>query len=178
VGATPFSSVPTVRRYTTPLRREAVMAIKLNDRTRESMFRVLLRSIPFFPAGPELYDLVRDFRKSQTDFDEQVKTAVEGLQNTSALIATLQKGVEERMQQLQQLRLEHDRYSELTQIEAKKAEALLKQVEAALGKEQKRERWIALAMHLGVGLLYFIAGVVLGDTVKGWTASLSGKWFH
>lgn len=154
------------------------MEIKLNDRTKENVLKVFLRSIPFFSAGPELYDLLRDFRKSQTDFDQQVTAAVEGLQNTSALIGTLQKGVEDRMEKLKQLRLEHDRYSELTQIEAKKAEALLKQVEAALGKEQRRERWIALAMHLGVGFLYFIAGVALGDTVKAWTSSLSSRLFH
>jgi len=104
------------------------------------------------PGGPQVYDMLASIRKSQTDFDKQVAEAVEALHNTSALVAKLQQGVEERMAKLQQLRQEHDRYSELAQIEAKKAEALLKQIETTLGKEQRKERWIALAMHLGTGL--------------------------
>ena len=129
--------------------------MKMDQTTKDRLWRYVLGSVPFL-RGAEMYDLVRDLRKSQTDFDQQVTEAVGSLQNTSALVSRLQQGVEERMAKLRQLRQEHDKYSQLAQIEAKKAEALLLQVEATLGKEQRKERWIALCMHLGVGLLFFV----------------------
>jgi hypothetical protein len=111
---------------------------------------------------------LEDFKKSQSDFDRQVVAAIEGLCSTSVLVTELQQGVEERMAKLQQLKAEHEKYSQLTQIEAEKAKALLQQVEESLGKEQRKERWIALAMHLGVGFLFFALGVGVGDPLKGW----------
>jgi len=84
------------------------------------------------------------------------------------LITTLQQNVEERMAALQHLRMEHERYSALAQIEAKQAAALTEQVETTLGREQRKERWIALAMHLGVGSLFFVLGVVVSDAFKDW----------
>lgn len=141
--------------------------IRFDRATRDRLLRVFLRAVPVLP-GPELFDLVIGIKRSQTDFDQQVAQAVEALGNTSALIATLQQSVEERMAKLQHLRQEHERYSELAQIEAKKAAALLKQVETTLGKEQRKERWIALAMHLGVGFLFFVLGVAVSDSFKGW----------
>lgn len=153
------------------------MPIKLDKTTKERLWRLLLRPIPFLP-GPEIYDLWRAISKSQSAFDKQVAEAVEALHNTSSLVATLQQGVEEKMSKLKQLQQEHEKYSELAQIEAKKAEALLKQVETTLGKEQKKERWIALAMHLGAGLLFFILGVAVSDSFKQWIDRLWGKLLH
>ena len=72
------------------------------------------------------------------------------------------------MAELEKLREEHEKYSQLAQIEAKKAEALLKQVEITLGREQKKERWVALAMHLSVGLIFFVLGVLASDSFKAW----------
>jgi hypothetical protein len=141
--------------------------MKLDKKTKDRLWRVVLRIVPGLP-GPEIYDLLLHIRKSQTDFDQQVTEAVESLQKTSTLITTLENGVKERMQKLQHLRKEHDRYSELAQIEAKKAEALLSQVEATLGKGAAKERWIALAMHLGVGFVFFVVGVLLSDSFKAW----------
>ena len=131
----------------------------------------MLRALPI-PAGPELYDLLKGIKRSQTDFDQQVAHAVESLGSTSTLIATLQRSVEEQMAKLQHLRQEHERYSELAQIEAKKAEALIKQVETTLGREHVKERWIALAMHLGVGSLFFVLGVVMADPFRDWISHL------
>src|ERR1019366_5627181 len=151
--------------------------MKIDNRTRDNLWKLFLRTVPFVPA-PEIYDLLHNIRRSQTDFDQQVTEAVEGLHKTSELVATLQKGVEERMAKLQEVRQEHDKYSELAQIEAKKAEAVLKQVEATLGRDQRKERWIALAMHLGVGFLFFVLGVILSDAFKGWIDRVWTKIVH
>ncbi len=83
---------------------------------------------------------MRNIQTSQTAFDQQVTEAVAALQNTSALVATLQQGVTERMARLEELKKEHDKYSQLAQIEAKQAEALLEQVKDTLGKEQTKEK--------------------------------------
>ena len=139
--------------------------MKIDQRVKDSFFRVFLRSIPLLPA-PELYDVLLSLRKSQSEVDQQVNEAVESLRSTSTLVSTLQNGIEERIKQLQVLREEHAKYSELAQIEAKKAEPLLRAVEAALGKEQRKERWIAFAMHIGTGLIYFVLGVVASDPLK------------
>ena len=116
--------------------------------------------------------------KSHTDITHQVTEAVEGLRNTSQLVVTLQQGLEERVAQLRELQLEHDRYAELAQIEAKKAEALLNQVQGMLKQDQEKERWIALAMHMGSGILFFVLGVTVGDPFKGFITSLWARFFH
>lgn len=152
--------------------------IAFDKNVREGFLRVLLRSIPLFPAGPEVYDLLTTVRQSQTDFDKQVTDAVEGLQKTSQLITALQQGVNEKMLKLEQLKQDYDKYSELAQIEAKKAEAIVKQIELALGKEQRKERFIALTMHLGVGFLFFVLGVTVSDHFKAWIGYIWSALFH
>lgn len=143
------------------------MKVKFNKETRDKIWALGLRLLPIVP-GPELYDLVTHVTKSQSDFDKQVAQAVESLRNTSSLVSTLQQGVEEKMAKLQRLQQEHEKYTALAQIEAKKAEALLRQVETTLGRGQIKERWVALAMHLGTGLVFFILGVSLSDPFKHW----------
>jgi len=143
------------------------MPMKIDQTTKNRLWRFLLGSAPFM-RGVELYDLLSDVRKSQADFDQQVTEAVGALQNTSALVSRLQQGVEERMSKLQQLREEHEKYSQLAQIEGKKAEALVSQLKATLENEQRKERWIAFGMHFGFGLLFFVLGVVASDSVKEW----------
>jgi hypothetical protein len=72
------------------------------------------------------------------------------------------------MTDLHELRKERDRYAELAQIEAVKARPLLREVESILSMEQRRERWVALGMHLGVGFLFFVLGVALSDQLRTW----------
>jgi hypothetical protein len=152
--------------------------MKIDTPTRDRLWRIVWRTmLPMLP-GAEIYDLLKDIRTSQTAFDQQVTDAVDALRNASALISRLQEGVEERMAKLEQVRQEHDRYSELASIEAKKAEALLNQVETTMGKGQRKERWIALAMHVGVGFLFFFLGVVFSDPFKEWLNYVWTKFFH
>jgi DNA repair exonuclease SbcCD ATPase subunit len=160
------------------MQRGAYVKVKFDQKTKDSLLKLFLRSIPFFSAGPELFDVMRNIQSSQTAFDQQVTEAVNALQNTSALVATLQQGVTDRMAKLEELQKEHERYSQLAQIEAKQAEALINQVKDALGEEQTKERWIALAMHLGVGILFFVVGVLASDPFKAWCARLLSKLPH
>ncbi|MGA8298264.1 MAG: hypothetical protein WB817_02220, partial [Terriglobales bacterium] len=73
---------------------------RLDQATKDRFLKLLLRSIPFFSAGPELYDVMVSLRRSQDDFERQVSEAVAALQNTSQLVSRLQHGVENRMEEL------------------------------------------------------------------------------
>jgi hypothetical protein len=146
----------------------AAIPMKIDQTTKDRLWRFLLGSVPFL-RGAELYDLLRDLQKSQADFDQQVTEAVGSLRNTSALVSRLQEGVEERMEKLQQVRQEYDKYSQLAQIEGKKAEALVSQFKTTVEEQQRKERRIAFGMHFGFGLLFFVLGIVASDSVKGWT---------
>ena len=126
---------------------------------------LLLRWIPIFPA-PEIYDLLRDVKRSQNDVDRQVSEAIEAIQKTSTLVTQLEESLKERAAKLEHLQKEHERYSQLANIEAEKAGALLTQIEATLGKNVQKERWIAFGINIAAGLILFLLGVVLSDPIK------------
>lgn len=133
----------------------------------DKILRLFLRGIPIFPA-PEIYDLLRSVKKSQGDIDAQVDEALQSIKNTSELVGRLEESLRERSTKLEALKKEHDRYSELAQIEAKKAEALLRQVESTLGRNAGKERAIAFAINIAAGLILFILGVAVSDPLKAW----------
>lgn len=142
------------------------MPLRMDPRVKDSLNKLLQ---VFYPFGlREVLGVVSAIRKSQIDVDKQVSEAADSLRNASLLVASLQKSVEDQMSKVQKLREEYDRYSKLAQVEMAKAEPIIRQVESAIGKEQSRERLIALAMHLGVGFLFFVVGVLAGDSFKHW----------
>lgn len=145
----------------------------IDQGVKDKLLRIFLRSVPILP-GPELYDLLRAVKKSQGDVDAQVAEALESIKSTSELVARLESSLKERSEKLEALRKEHDRYSELAQIEAKKAEALLSQIETTLGRNVGRERWIAFLINIIAGLILFVLGVVLSDPLKDWLTKLWG----
>ena len=118
------------------------------------------------------YDLFRDVLKSQSDVDVQIAKALNSLKNTSDLITHIEDSLRERSEKLEALRKEHERYSQLAQIDAKKAEALLSQIETTLGRNAKKERWIAFLINIIAGLILFVLGVVLSDSLKTWLAKI------
>jgi predicted RNase H-like nuclease (RuvC/YqgF family) len=139
--------------------------MKIDRRTQDKIWHLLLRWIPILPA-PEIYDLLRDVKRSQTDVDRQVSEAIESIEKTSALVAELEGGLKERAAKLEHLQREHARYSQLATIEAEKAGALLTQIEETLGKNVQKERWIAFGINIAAGLVIFLLGVIFSDRIK------------
>lgn len=127
--------------------------------------RAVLRMVPLVPA-PELYDLVVNLQKLQTDLDQQVEEAIAALQKSTELVNQLEDGVKERAKKLNELRAEYKRYSELAQIESDKASALIAQLEQTVGRGKTKERWIAFAINILAGLIIFFAGVLLNEPVE------------
>jgi hypothetical protein len=151
---------------------------RLDKNLIDSVSRAFLRLIPIIP-GPEMYDLVVQLTKSQKEVDTQVTEALESLKKTSALVTQLEKSLEERAANLTRLQAEHDRLSGLTKIEAEKAAALLQQVEDTVGRGRGRERWIAFLINLVAGVVIFVLGVILSDSltnlIRQILASLRGE---
>jgi predicted RNase H-like nuclease (RuvC/YqgF family) len=143
--------------------------MKIDRAMQDKMWRLLLRWIPIIPA-PEIYDLLRDVKRSQDDVDSQVTEAIESIQKTSALVTRLEESLKERASKLEQLQQEHERYSQLANIESKKAQALLTQIEATLGKNAGKERWFAFGINIAAGFIIFILGVIFSDSLRNlWT---------
>lgn len=143
--------------------------MKIDRAMQDKMWRLLLRWIPIIPA-PEIYDLLRDVKRSQDDVDSQVTEAIESIQKTSTLVTRLEESLKERAKKLELLQQEHERYSQFADIESKKAQALLTQIETTLGKNAGKERWFAFGINIAASLIIFILGVIFSDTLKNlWT---------
>lgn len=139
---------------------------------RDEFLRLMLRAVLGPLAGPQLYDILRDVQKSRTDLDVKVRKAADSLAEASTLVAELQAELSERFEKVGRLREEYERYQQLAQVEEGKAAALIKQLEATLGRGRGRERWVALGIHLFAGLLIFILGIVLSP----WLRKVLGEW--
>ena len=143
--------------------------MKIDRAMQDKMWRLLLRWVPIIPA-PEIYDILRDVKRSQDDVDSQVAEAIESIQKTSTLVTRLEESLKQRAEKLELLQQEHERYSQLADIESKKAQALLLQIEATLGKNMGKERWIAFGINIVAGLIIFVLGVIFSDSLKSlWT---------
>jgi len=141
------------------------MPFKTTNSTLEKVFRAVLRAVPMIP-GPEIYDLLLEVKRSQQGVDAQVREAIEAIQKTSTLVARLEQSLREKATQLEHLRKEHDLYSQLAEIEAAKAQALLMQIEATVGRQAGKERWIAFGINIAAGIILFVLGIWLSDPLK------------
>jgi predicted RNase H-like nuclease (RuvC/YqgF family) len=138
---------------------------KIDQQIWDRGWRILLRVIPILPA-PELYDLLAYVKRSQNSVETQVNDAIESIRKTSALVTQLEAGLKERASKLEELKQEHLRYSQLAEIEASKAQALLSQIESTLGSRVAKERWVAFAINIAAGLILFILGIALSDPIR------------
>jgi hypothetical protein len=131
-----------------------------------SIQRILAKFLNWYLSFFYLPDISVVIRSSQTDIDAQVTEAIESIQKTSNLVSELERNLKERTSQLERIRQDHEKYSQLAQIEASKAEAILSQIEATVGRDRKKERWIAFGINIAAGVVMFILGVALSDSLK------------
>jgi len=127
--------------------------------------RALLRSMPILP-GPELYDLIYDLKRSRNSIDEKIEKASQSLHETSELIEEIEQSLNERVEKLNSLREEVERYSQLAEVEEDKAQAIVKQLELTLNKGRNRERWVSLIINLIAGIIIFALGIFFGPTIN------------
>ena len=138
---------------------------KMSPLIRSRIIRLILRSLPFPLAGPEIYDLISGIRESQSNIGKQVEETIEYLRSSSKLVSSLEKAVEERSCKLAELEKKYEHYSSITNAKADEVEAILKEIESSLQEGQKKERFVALGLNLLAGLLVFIAGALFGNSL-------------
>ena len=119
----------------------------------------LLIAMPMGGAGIDIISLVSKLNYSERDLDRQVEEAMGALNKSSELISQLEVTLEGRAAKLQRLKSEYERVSRLSEVTAAQGEAVTKTLENVLGKNQRRERWIAFVISLIAGLIIFVLGV-------------------
>ncbi len=139
----------------------------ISSSTATHIIRALLRSIPLLP-GPELYDIVKDLKRSRTSIDEKIQKAYTSLVETSKLIDELEKNLKERTEKLIFLRQEYERYSKLAEVEEGNSRALIQQLELSLGKTRNRGYWMSLLISFITGIIVFIFGILLSPIIRTW----------
>ena len=133
--------------------------------TAKYIMRALLRMFPLIP-GPELFDIITDFKKSRALSNEKIEKAYSSLQETYKLINELEENLNERTGKLIFLRSEYERYSKLAEVEEGNSRALIQQLELSLGKTRNRERWVSLLINLIAGIIIFMLGILLSPIIR------------
>lgn len=144
---------------------------RLSPEIRRTLTRLALRMVPL-PAAPELFDLLRDLRKSRSDLDQQVNEAMESLRRSSQLVSQLEEGLRDRSQKLDQMRVEYEKYSALAEISEKEAEAIIKQLQTMFATAGTRGRRFSITWGLVSGAIFFILGVFLSSPLQNWASKL------
>ena len=122
--------------------------------------------VPFLPA-PELFDILGELKRSRTGLGQKVDRAANALRETSEFIDELQSELQERTERVARLKTEHEKYSQLAQIEEKKARALVNELRGILSSGKGRERLVTLGLNLLAGAAVFTLGVIFGPLLKG-----------
>ncbi len=120
---------------------------KINNQILDKVLRIFLRIVPILP-GPELYDLLNEVKNSRSELDQKVEKAASSLNEASHLVSELEKALTERMEKVNKLRDEYSKFSELAEIEEKKAEALIKQIQATVHQGKTKERLFAFGINI------------------------------
>jgi len=131
----------------------------------DKVARLFLRTIPLLP-GPEIYDLLKELQRSRGELGQKVKRAASALEDASILVAELEGELTTKVNQVEKLKAEYERYQQLATVEEGKAKALIEQVQLTLGAGRSRERWIALAINIAAGIIVFLLGVWLSPWIK------------
>lgn len=127
--------------------------------------RLIFRMIPL---APEVKYIIQELKESRFELDVKIAQAHKSLLETVELIHDLEDALKESTNNLNLLRQEYDRYSELAGIEEEKAKIVLGEVSKTLGKGKGRERLERLIISLIAGLIVFVLGIVLGPTIRVW----------
>ena len=131
----------------------------------EKVARLFLHTIPILP-GREIYDLLKDLQTSRTELGEKVTRVATALENASKLVAELEAELATKVEQVDRLKTEYERYQQLATLEEGKAKALIEQLQLIIGAGRPRERWIALVINIVADIIVFILGVWLSPWIK------------
>ncbi len=127
--------------------------------------RVLLGTLPFYTT---LNELTKVLEKNRTDLDLKIELAHTSLEHTSSVLKELEETLTKNTEALTKLKSDYERFSVLTEIEEKKAQALLSEVTKTVNQGKTKERLIAVLISLITGLIIFVLGIWLGPIITDW----------
>jgi hypothetical protein len=138
---------------------------------RDALVQVALRMIPILPAN-EMKVLFEALVKRDSEIEKQVSDAIEALKSTSNLIAQLEQSVQQKTGRLVKLQDEYKQYVQLTTLTREQVASLSSMMSETLEKSRTREILTHLGMHLGVGLVFLVLGVILAHPIENLWKSL------
>ncbi|MCH7888924.1 MAG: hypothetical protein IIA00_06560 [Proteobacteria bacterium] len=155
----------------------AVSVSKRRD-LRQKFLRLFLRMmpVPFLP-GPELYDLVQSFTRTEKDLDREIDDAIQALQKSGTLIENIESRLEERTKKLRDLQNEYTQYKELSKVTQEQAKAFSFHLEKVLVRKRGGERMFAFFLSIASGIVVFVLGVIFSTDIQrviSWIAGLVG----
>lgn len=130
-----------------------------------------LAPFDFLSLGPIL-KLTLELGDEKGELADKVERTSVALKSASLLVNELQAELAEKLENVERLKVEYEKYQELASIEQAKSEPLMRQVQQTISKGQVRERWIAFGINLIAGTLLFFAGIALSPHVIAWFNSL------
>lgn len=140
-------------------------------RLKDALLQALLRMIPLVPAN-EFKAVIDAIRRTETDIDKDVASAIEAIRKSSELVASLERKLTERSALLEKLKEEHRRLSELSNITKEQTKALSEALRETIGTASRKERTISLLINLFAGVIVFVLGVVFGPVLTRWLGGL------
>ena len=102
--------------------------------------------------------------------------AIGALQDASTYMGTLDRQIGERESNLQTAKATHEHYQQLAGVEKTRADAFIKEMAERINEGAKRERKWAFVINIVAGVIVFVLGVVLSDTVTATWKSIAARF--
>jgi len=114
----------------------------------------------------ELEYLLEYLTENEESFGRKIDRAYDSLQETSRLVERLESKLKLKIESVEKLKTELDRYSKLAELERPKVEALITQLDLSVSKGKTKERVYSFLINIIAGLVLFVFGVWASPFIK------------
>ena len=119
-------------------------------------------------VAKEFEYLLEDLTENEESFGRKIDQAYNSLQDTSRLVERLESKLKVKIESVEKLKVELERYSQLAELEKPKVAALISQLDLSVNKGKTKERFYNFLISIFAGLCLFIFGVWASPFVKTW----------
>jgi hypothetical protein len=143
-------------------------------RVKDALFQMALRMIPIVP-GNEAKTLVDALLSKDTEIDQKVDQVLKSLKETSTVIDQLEVAVKGKMERLTKIQTEYNTYEQLTELTQEQVRAISEMMQRTIERNRPKEIFTALSIHLSVGIIFLVAGVVFAHPIEQAWKSIFGS---
>jgi predicted RNase H-like nuclease (RuvC/YqgF family) len=119
-------------------------------------------------VAKEFEYLLEDLTENEESFGRKIDQAYNSLQDTSRLVERLESKLKMKIESVEKLKVELERYSQLAELEKPKVAALISQLDLTVNKGKTKERVYNFLISIVAGLCLFVFGVWASPFVKPW----------